>query len=66
LIGFGERFRQARADNEYINGATSIEALRRDCGCVGFNNLNIQICAFGRERTTKMARTVDACNQDPI
>jgi len=52
FIGFGERFRQARADHEYIDGVTSVEALRRDCGSIGFNKFNIQICAIGRECTT--------------
>jgi len=66
LIGLTERFRQARSDNEYIDGATSIEAAGGDCRRVGFNNLNLKIGAIGHEHTTKLLRIVDASHQHSI
>jgi hypothetical protein len=66
LIGPGERFRQVRTDNEYVDGATCVKALSRDCRRVGLNNLDVQTCAVGREGMTKMVGTVDAGEQDSI
>ena len=65
-IGLTERFRQARADNQYIDGAASIEAAGGDRRRVGFNNLNHQIGAIGHERMTKLLRIVDAGHQHSI